>query len=225
MKKIIIGLLFYTIVFTQNQPVIKLPAPILKGTITVEEALAKRRSVRNYTNKPLTVKEVSQILWAAYGITKPSTILKHQGGLRTAPSAGAIYPLELYIVAGNITGLKPGIYKYKPETNELLLLSEGDKRQALYNASYQQDMILNAPASIVYSAVFEQTTQRYGQRGRERYVCMDLGHSAENVYLQAIALGLGTCAVGSFSDNDVKLVVGMPQQEEPLYIMPIGWLK
>ena len=225
MKKIIIGLLFYTIVFTQNQPVIKLPVPVLKGTITVEEALAKRRSVRNYANKPLTVKEVSQILWAAYGITKPSTNLKYQGGLRTAPSAGAIYPLELYIVAGNVTEIEPGIYKYQPETNELLLLSEGDKRQALYNASYQQDMILNAPASIVYSAVFERTVQRYGQRGRERYVCMDLGHSAENVYLQAVALGLGTCAVGSFSDNDVKLVVGMPQQEEPLYIMPIGWLK
>jgi len=204
---------------------VKLPQPVLDGTVSVEAALEQRRSVRQYGPGPLTLAEVSQLLWAAYGVTKPvPEVAALRGGLRTAPSAGACYPLEIYLVAGKVTGLAPGIYRYEPATHELQKIAAGDRRQALYNASAGQTFVKKAPASIVYSAVYERTTNRYGDRGRERYVCMDAGHSAENVYLQCTALGLGTCAVGAFLDDDLRTAVHMTRSEEPLYIMPVGRL-
>jgi len=205
----------------QNTPqVITLPPPKLEGPVSVEQALAKRRSVRSYKKEPLTLAEVSQILWAAYGVTKISPV--SGGGLKTAPSAGATYPLEMYLVAGNVTDLALGLYRYKPEDHSLLKISGEDKRAALCKAAWGQDMIEQAPASIIYTAVYERTTARYGSRGKERYVCMDLGHSAQNVYLQAYALGIGTCAVGAFDDNAIKKVLPVSQNEVPLYIMPLG---
>ncbi len=196
---------------------VKLPAPEKKGTVSVEEALWQRRSVRRYAAAPLELAEVGQLLWAAYGVNR-------ENGYRTAPSAGATYPLELYIVAGNVNDLKPGVYAYRPATHELRLVERGDKRAALSGAALGQAAVRDAPAALVWSAVFKRTTQRYGDRGRERYVCMDLGHSAENVYLQCAALGLGTVAVGAFGDGPVKRVMSLPEGEEPLYIMPVGRL-
>ena len=205
--------------------VVKLPRPALDGSVSVEKCLAQRRSVRQYADQPLTLAEVSQLLWAAYGITRPVPDLPQlHGGIRTAPSAGALYPLELYVVAGNVTGLAPGVYRYRPETHDLALAATGDKRPALFHAAASQTCVRDAPASIVYSAVFSHTTGKYGDRGRQRYVCMDLGHSAENVYLQCGSLGLGTCAIGAFHDDSLKTVVRMAPDEEPLYIMPVGRL-
>ena len=202
---------------------VKLPEPRLTSDISVEEALLIRRSVREFKNEAITIQDVSQILWAAYGITEerssPSFL---RGGLRTAPSAGALYPLEIYLVAGKVTGLKAGIYKYFSQDHSLELVSEGDVRKDLAAAALDQEFLETAPASLMYSAVYSRTTQKYGNRGRERYVCMDLGHSAQNVYLQACALGLGTCAVGAFTDDMVSIVMQLPENEEPLYIMPIG---
>jgi SagB-type dehydrogenase family enzyme len=203
----------------------ELPPPAWDGRHSVEQALAERRSVRRYADTPLTLAEVSQLLWAAYGVTQPLPgIPELGGGFRTAPSAGALYPLELYLVAGAVTGLGPGIYRYRPGPHDLILERAGDGRRALLLAAFGQTMVGNAPASLVYSAVFSRNTGKYGQRGRERYVCMDLGHSAENVYLQCGSLGLGTCGIGAFNDDAVRLVVRMPKEEEPLYIMPLGRL-
>lgn len=200
-----------------------LPEPRLTSDISVEEALLNRRSVREFRDEPITLADVSQILWAAYGITyKQGSPGFLRGGLRTAPSAGGLYPLEIYLVCGKVEGLKPGLYKYLSETHELELLSEGDIRNDLAKAALAQDFISEAPASLFFSAVYKRTTQKYGERGRERYVCMDLGHSAENVYLQAAALNLGTCAVGAFTDEMVSLVMQLPDDETPLYIMPFG---
>jgi SagB-type dehydrogenase family enzyme len=205
--------------------VVKLPDPARDGRVSVEKALAERRSVRQYASTPLKLADISQLLWAAYGVTKPVPNLPQlHGGLRTAPSAGALYPLELYVVAGNVTELAPGVYWYRPETHDLVLVAAGDKRPALFGAAASQTCVRDAPASLVYSAVFSRNTDKYGKRGRERYVCMDLGHSAENVYLQCGSLGLGTCAIGAFHDDSLKLVVGMTKTEEPLYIMPVGHL-
>jgi len=205
--------------------VVKLPDPARDGKVSVEKTLAERRSVRQYADSPLTLADISQLLWAAYGITQPvPNVPMLRGGLRTAPSAGALYPLELYVVAGSVTDLAPGIYRYRSETHDLVLISAGDKRQALFEAAGEQACVKSAPAAIVYSAVFSRNTVKYGDRGRERYVCMDLGHSAENVYLQCGSLGLGTCAIGAFIDADLKRVVGMTKAEEPLYIMPVGRL-
>jgi SagB-type dehydrogenase family enzyme len=205
--------------------VVALPAPALDGKVSVEKCLAERRSIRKYANAPLTIAEVSQLLWSAYGVTQPMPgVPGVSGGLKTAPSAGGLYPLELHLVAGNVTGLEPGVWSYRPASHDLVLVDRGDKRQALYDASGSQTWVKDAPASIVYSAVFSRNTDKYGTRGRERYVCMDLGHSAENVYLQCGSLGLGTCAIGAFLDDDLRLIVKMTKPEEPLYIMPVGRL-
>jgi SagB-type dehydrogenase family enzyme len=174
--------------------------------------LFRRRSVRLYENSPLSLEEVSQLLWAAYGITKPPRY-------KTAPSAGATYPLVVYLVAGDVEGLEPGSYRYVPEEHALEPVKFGDLRKGLFEACLRQPWVLEAPASLVLGAEFERTTSVYGERG-VRYVWMEFGHASQNVYLQATALGLGTVAVGAFYDELVKELVGM--EEEPGYVMPVG---
>ncbi len=202
---------------------IDLPAPDEKGTVSVERALAERRSRRSYGDRALTKAEVSQLLWAAYGVTEPvAEPARLRGGLRTAPSAGARYPLEIYLVAGEVDGLAAGVYRYDSAGHRLELLAKGDRRVKLMRACLDQRMVGLAPVDLVWSAVYERTTSKYGDRGRERYVCMDLGHSAQNVYLQAEALGLGTCAVGAFDDAALAKAIGLAEPEQPLYVMPVG---
>jgi len=203
---------------------IYLPSPQLDGFVSIEKALHERRSRRDFQDKEVSLENISQILWAAYGITLPNTDYPFlRGGFRTAPSAGGLYPLEIYIAVGKVHGLAPGLYKYVPDGHKILKIIDGDVRSELCVAALGQPMIREAPVSIVYTAVFSRTTSKYGQRGRERYVCIDLGHSAENVYLQVEALGLGTCAAASFSDEKMSEVLQLPKEEEPLYIMPIGY--
>jgi SagB-type dehydrogenase family enzyme len=200
---------------------ITLPDPVRTSACAVEQALQGRRSIRSFTDSSLTLQELSQILWAAYGISGSVG----SRGLRTAPSAGACYPLDIYVLAGRVDGLAQGIYKYVPETHSLVLAAPGDFRARVCEAAHQQEMIEAAPASIVYTAVFDRITKRYGARGKERYVYMDLGHSAQNVYLQAYSLHLGTCAIGAFDDEKLKKALPVPGIETPLYIMPIGRIK
>jgi SagB-type dehydrogenase family enzyme len=193
---------------------ITLPEPKYVGPASVEEALSKRRSVRSFSNGALTLPEVSQLLWAAQGMTD-------RRDLRTAPSAGALYPLEVFLVAGNVGGLEAGIYKYVPGRHELVRVSTGDTRNDLCNAALRQTAVRSTPASIVLAGVYERTTIKYGERGI-RYVHMEAGHASENIYVQSVPLGLGTVAIGAFSDEEVKRVLKMEDDERPLYIMPIG---
>jgi SagB-type dehydrogenase family enzyme len=200
-----------------------LPSPVLGGTVSVEEALSKRRSHRYYVDEQISAEDISQILWAAYGITRPMPgYPRINGGLRTAPSAGATYPLQVYVLIGKVKGIETGVYKYVPVGHRIIRVIDRDVKASLASAALGQEMIKIAPACLFYSADFSITTARYGDRGKERYVCMDLGHSAENVYLQAEALHLGTCAIGAFNDAEVRAVMQLPENEEPLYIMPIG---
>lgn len=201
--------------------VIKLLEPRLKSNVSLEETLHKRRAVRHFSDEALSFEEISQLLWAAYGLTKenPSQDFM-RGGYRTAPSAGALYPLDLYLVAGNVVGLDAGIYKYNSEKHELITFIDKDIRRELSYAS--SIMVETAPATIVYTAVFNRTTKKYGERGRFRYVPIDLGHSAQNVHLQAVALGLATCPIGAFNDEDVKTAMKLNELEEPLFFIPIG---
>ncbi len=194
---------------------VALPPPQLKGRLPVEEALHRRRSVRDYAKVALSIPEVSQLLWAAQGITQ------HEEGLRTAPSAGATYPLEVYLVAGDVRGLPAGIYHYVPARHVLIRKAEGDVRAKLGEASLNQQCVKEAPAILVIAAVYARTSARYGGRA-ERYVDIEVGHAGENIYLQAEALGLGTVAVGAFSDTEVKRVLGLEKEEAPLYLMPVG---
>lgn len=194
--------------------VVRLPEFKPDGKMSLERAMLLRRSVRDYLDEPLSLSDVAQILWAAQGITSPR-------GFRTAPSAGALYPLEIALVSGRVGGLPPGVYKYKPSTHELIKLFEGDRRAELASAALGQSWVKDAPASIVISAVYARTTGRYRERGI-RYVHMEAGHAAQNVCLQAVGLGLGTVVVGAFADGDVKRLLQMPEAEEPLAIIPIG---
>jgi SagB-type dehydrogenase family enzyme len=193
---------------------IKLPEPGHDSLTSIEQALLKRRSVRDYKDEPLTLTEVSQLLWAAQGITDPRDF-------RTSPSAGALYPLEVYVVVGNVDDLSDGIYKYKPHEHELERIKEGDKRTELCIAALGQSSIKDGAIVMVFSAVYERTTQKYGERGI-RYVHIEVGHAAQNVYLQAVSLNLGTVVVGAFQDDAVKMIINMPDEEYPLYIMPVG---
>lgn len=192
---------------------IKLPAPVHDSNMSVEKALAGRRSVRQFKDMPLDIAEVSQLLWAAQGITDSP-------GFRTAPSAGALYPLEVYVVAGNVKGLAPGVYKYKPAGHELILVKEGDARAALSNAALGQSVVKDGVIVIVIAGVYERTTAKYP--AGEKYVHMEAGHSAQNVYLQSHALGLGTVVVGAFNDDSIRKATGMAGHERPLYLMPVG---
>ena len=193
---------------------IVLPDPELDGDTAVAESLLQRRSVRDYTEEALTLSEVAQLLWAAQGIT---TSL----GQRTAPSAGGLYPLEVYVVIGNVKNVPPGVYKYRPEPHELVKVLAGEQREALAKAALSQSPVRDGAIDIVFTAVYERTTVKYGDRGI-RYVHMEAGHAAQNVYLQAAALDLGTVVIGAFYDDQVKRVLNLPKEEEPLYIMPVG---
>lgn len=200
-----------------------LPIPETDSDTSVEKALASRRSHRSFLDKAITVEQLSQILWAAYGVTEPDLsdpVLR--GGLRTAPSAGAMYPLEIYAIVGNVEAIEPGVYRYISGEHKIVRTVDRDIREELREAALGQSMIGQAPALVFYSAVYERTTERYGDRGRS-YVLIELGHSAQNVYLQAEALQLGTCASGAFTDGNVKKILDLPADEEPLYIMPIGY--
>jgi SagB-type dehydrogenase family enzyme len=192
-----------------------LPEMKLSGDISVEEALANRRSVRDYRNAPLTLAHVSQLLWAAQGITEP------ESGKRTAPSAGALYPLEVYLAARNVEGLAPGVYKYDPRQQALLMVKDGDVLPSLSAAALGQQAVEEGAIAIVIAAVYERTAQKYGDRGA-RYVHMEVGAAVENVYLQAESLGLGTVIIGAFDDDEVQTVIGMEEDEMPLAIIPVG---
>jgi SagB-type dehydrogenase family enzyme len=188
----------------------------MKGSVSIEEALRRRRSTRVFRDKPVTLAEVSQLLWAAQGVTGAFNE-------RTAPSAGATFPLELYVVAGRVDDLPAGIYKYRFRAHELVRVSEGDRRQDLTRASLNQECIGRCAAAVVLSAIFKRTVDEYGERG-ERYVFMEAGHVGQNFHLAAAALDLGTVMVGAFDDDAVAAILQLPKDESPVYIMPVGRL-
>lgn len=187
-----------------------LPKPKEKGLTSIEETLNKRRSVRDYKRGSLSLEQVSQLLWAASG----RNIYR-----RTAPSAGATYPLETYLVAGDVEGLEPGVYHYSSSRHSLEMTKEQDIRKKLSQSALGQTMIGEAQASIIIAAEYDRTTGHYGQRGL-RYVHMEVGHVGQNVSLQAISLNLGSVMIGAFRDKEIQEVLGI--KEEPLYIIPVG---
>ncbi|OFW78165.1 MAG: hypothetical protein A2Z48_04445 [Actinobacteria bacterium RBG_19FT_COMBO_70_19] len=188
--------------------VLELPVPRLKGNLTLEEALAARRSVREFSDEPLTMQDLSQLLWAAQGLTA-------SWGGRTAPSAGALYPLEVYLVTPE------GLYHYLPDGHRLEVLAHDDRRPALARAALGQESVADAPAVVILTAVYARTSQKYGDRA-ERYVHLEAGHAAQNVLLQAVSLGLGAVPVGAFEDRAVQEALGLPTEHEPLYLIPVG---
>ncbi|MBU7032940.1 MAG: SagB/ThcOx family dehydrogenase [Theionarchaea archaeon] len=200
----------------QSDSHIILPPPLVEGDMSVEEAIRLRRSVRDFSDHSLTISHISQLLWSGQGITEAFK--------RAAPSAGATYPLTLYLIVGEggVEGIPHGIYEYIPDSHSLICMKEGDFRSGIASACLNQTFIAKAPVSIVIAADYERTTRRYGERGI-RYVHMEAGHVGENIYLQAVALHLGTVVVGAFQDDELHHVLGLPVEEVPLYVMPVGF--
>ncbi len=197
---------------------VSLPAPREQSDVSVEDTIASRRSRRTYDHRPLDRGELGQLCWATQGITDQTD------AHRAAPSAGALYPLEVYVVVGSpgVKGLDPGVYRYRPESHELGQGQTGDRQSELRAATLDQEFVDDAPIDIIICAVDERTTRKYGERGRQRFVPMEVGHAGENLYLQAEALGLATVSVGAFDDNRVQEVLEIPSTQRPLYVFPVG---
>ena len=194
--------------------IVELPEPNLLGAVTFESTLQERRSVRRYRESSVSLKSVSQLLWAAQGITS-------RKGFRTAPSAGALYPLEIFVAADKVAGLPKGIYRYLPSDHRLEFISEGSCSKQLSGAALRQEAIKQAPVVFVIAGVQKRTVGKYGSRGI-RYMYIEAGHAAQNLCLQAVALDLGSLTIGAFNDHEVARILHMKKDEAPIYIIPAG---
>ncbi len=199
---------------TDSNQRISLPRPNLDGVTSLEAAISQRRSVRRYARRPLSLEDVSQLLWAAQGVTS-------RDDKRAAPSAGALYPLDVYLVAGAVDSLSAGLYRYRPMRHELIRVESGDLRRPLAAAALGQSWVRTAAAVIVIVGVYSRTERKYGSRA-VRYTHIEVGHVAQNVYLQAEARQLGTVFVGAFDDAAVEKVLQLPPDHVPLGLMPVG---
>ena len=210
------------------QGLIPLPAASQAGAVSVEQAIQERRSTRHFTREPVTVKELSQLLWAGQGVTQVtgdpapgSNDRQRTGHLRAAPSAGALFPLELYVAVGTAKGIGPGVYHYVPEGHGLVQITDRDLRKSIWGRALQQDAIRAAPMTIVIAAVTGRMTAKYGERS-DRYVHIEVGAAAENIALQAISLGLGTVLMGAFEDKVLRKLLSLPPDHHVLAIIPVG---
>jgi SagB-type dehydrogenase family enzyme len=195
---------------------VKLPDVITDGDISLERAISLRRSVRTYRDAPLTLSELGQLLWSAQGVT-------NERGFRTAPSAGATFPLEMFVMVNNVVNLTKSIYHYDPFDHRLELIRKEDVADPLFRACLSQSMILESGVVLIFAAVYERTTSRYGDRG-ERYILNEIGHASQNVHLQAAALDLGTVVIGAYRDEEVEDILQLGDQYKVLYLMPVGKL-
>jgi SagB-type dehydrogenase family enzyme len=199
---------------------LQLPQPASDGEISVERAIKERRTIRAFRPDPLSMDQLSQLLWAAQGVTD------ERRGFRAAPSGGALYPLDVYAVVGEggVAGLGSGIYRYHPASHSLELISTGDRRNEVAGAALSQMWIARPPVIFVITAEYERITRKYGERG-VRYAHIEVGHVGQNIFLQAGALGLGAGIVGAFRDASVAKAIGAPKEHEPLIIIPVGYQK
>jgi SagB-type dehydrogenase family enzyme len=185
--------------------------------LTVAEAIQQRRTIRRFAQKPLSQEQVGQLLWAAYGITDAR-------GLRSAPSAGALYPLDVYLVVGErqVRDLAAGVYHYRPESHALAARGRGDRRPAVARSCLHQQWLAEAPILLIITGEYRRCQVKYGQRG-VRYTLLEAGHVGQNIFLQAESLGLGAGIVGAFEDDGLAQALGLPPAHEPLVVMPVGY--
>ena len=188
--------------------VIDLPTPIIDGSTSIEKALSERRTARSYSDKPLSLADISQLLWAAQGITEPKR------GLRTAPSAQASYLMKVYILAGKVADLTTGMYQYQPQGHKLAKIADGDIKANLYSVTPQKP-INNAPAAIVITGLSNKAKNPY-------WIYLEAGHIAQNICLEAVSRNVGTVTMAGFKPEEVKKALKLPDNEQPVYIMPIG---
>ncbi len=219
-----IGMILFLFVVTgilelkNNNASIALPKPSLDGKVSLEKAIRERRTIRDFRERPISLHQLSQLLWAAQGITDPTT------GKRAAPSGGALYPLDIYILVGNngVEAMESGVYHYSPKEHSLSMSLKGDRRREISSASLSQMWMAKAPVIFIVTAEYKRITGKYGERGI-RYALIEVGHASQNLFLEAEALGLGAGVVGAFNDLEVAKVAGLPPKHEPLLIVPVGY--
>ncbi len=197
---------------------ISLPKPSSDGKVSLEKAIKERRTIRDFREKALSLIHLSQLLWAAQGITDPTT------GKRAAPSGGALYPLDIYVLVGDngVEAMEAGVYHYSPKEHSISMILKGDRRREISSASLSQMWMAKAPVIFVVTVEYQRITRKYGERG-VRYALIEVGHASQNLFLEAEALGLGAGIVGAFNDLEVSKVAGLPPRHEPLLIVPVGY--
>jgi len=197
-----------------------LPDPVIDGDVSLERTIHQRRTIRSFDSKSLALKQFSRVLWAAQGITEAG------GFKRAAPSAGALYPMDIYGVVGAdcIEKLDPGVYHYEPADHSVSLVKEGDARRDVAVASLSQMWTAHAPLTLVITAEYSRIMVKYGQRGI-RYAMIEAGHIGQNIFLESQAMGLAAGIVGAFEDEKVIEVMGINKTHEPLLVMPVGYKK
>lgn len=205
-----------------NAPRVALPEPRVASPGAEQQGLfdvlGRRRSVRAYAPPPLALDELAALLWAAAGVTA----VQHGFAFRTAPSAGGLFPIEHYVAAHRVTGLGPGVYHYAVLERALERVVAGDVRLPLARAALDQRLAADADAVFVWTAVLERSRWKYGQRCA-RYLLLDAGHIAQNVALAAVALGLGTCQIAAFFDDEAAALLGVDPDDEPVvYMTTVG---
>ena len=201
-----------------NVQIVNLPEPKDLSGMSFNEALLKRKSIREYSLEPIQLDQLSYILWAANGIRNREASQE----FRTAPSAGALYPIETYLVVSDVSDLNPGIYHYSVQKHELETLKKGKFTREMVRAGMGQEMLRKAAVTFVWTAIFERSKWKYRQRAY-RYVYLDTGHIAENLALAATSLGLGSCQIGALFDDEVNLIIGVDGIEESvLYMSTVG---
>jgi SagB-type dehydrogenase family enzyme len=196
----------------------RLPDPRFEGDVSLERAIRTRRTIRSFDGKALSLRQISQLLWSSQGITEPG------GFKRAAPSAGALYPIDIYAVvgAGCVEGLDPGVYHYETEGHSISSGKGEDARKDVARASLWQTWMAQAPLSLIITAEYSRITGKYGQRGI-RYAMIEAGHIGQNIFLQAQAMGLAAGIVGAFDDEKLIRIMGIRETHEPLLIMPVGY--
>ncbi|HEY9069290.1 MAG TPA: SagB/ThcOx family dehydrogenase [Candidatus Ozemobacteraceae bacterium] len=201
-----------------DKPVVQLPEPAAVKPASLRQTIGRRCSVRAYKPAPVTIDQLSFLLWASGGPRcRESGILK-----RTVPSAGGLYPIETYLVVNDVTGLEPGIYHYAVRTHALERIVDGKRGDDLAHAALEQNQCRGAAVVFVWSAVFGRTTWKYGQRGL-RYVYLDAGHVSHAVALSAASLGLGTCQLAALFDDEVNALLGLDgHTESVIYMTSVG---
>jgi SagB-type dehydrogenase family enzyme len=201
-----------------QEAVMKLPPPTWEGTVPVERAIKQRRTIRAFISRALNLSQLSQLLWAASGVTE------NNGFKRAAPSAGALYPMDVYVVVGqgSVSSVEAGVYHYKPGEHRLSPVAHGDMRSLVAKASLSQMWMAAAPLTLVITTEYHRVMVKYGKRGI-RYAMMEAGHIGQNIFLQAQALGLDAGIVGAFDDEKLSEVMNIPSVLEPLLLMPVGY--
>ncbi len=200
---------------------VSLPKPSSDGKVSLEKVIKERRTTRDFREKrTLSLNHLSQLLWAAQGITEPTM------GRRSTPSGGALYPLDIYVLVGEngVEKMDAGVYHYSPKEHSISMISKGDRRREISTVSLSQMWMAKAPVIFIITAEYKRITGKYGERG-VRYALIEVGHAGQNLFLEAEALGLGAGIVGAFNDLEVSKVADLPSKHEPILLMPVGYKK